>query len=188
MGLGFKENSVNNTNMTQYRNNYEHIFGGKMQEDQVEMELPAHKTVTTAELDDQIERLSMLRKRYQGYKTEASDAHLEMKEQESRVMTMLDVAGKKSYKVDGLATVTKKEKLAVTTPKSTDAKKLFFEWIRTKLGDEAMWAYTSVNSNTLNSLSNEQAKECEERGEALDMAGIDMPTTRTTLSFRAVNN
>lgn len=160
-----------------------------MTEIQLELaEIMETRTVTTKQLDEQIEHLSMLRDRYQGMKSEASAAHLDMKNQEDRVMSMLEVADKKSYKVDGLCTVTRIDKLAVTTPKTTDAKMAFFKWIETKLGIDAMWAYTSVNSKTLNSLYNTQAEEYAERGEVLDIGGIELPTTRTTLSFRTSNN
>lgn len=150
-------------------------------------ELMGEQEVTTKVLDEQIERLSMLRNRYQGMKTDTSVAHNEMKEQEDRVLKLLEIADKKSYKVDGLATVSRIDKLSVTTPKTNEDKKKFFDWINRTMGAEAVLAYSTVNSQTLNSLYNQKAEEAAERGESLDMDGIDMPTTRTTLSFRATN-
>lgn len=151
-------------------------------------ELMETKEVSTKTLDTEIAELSKLRETYQGMKSEASAAHLRLKEQETKVLNLLDIADKKSYKVDGLGTVSKIEKLAVTTPKTTDAKRDFFSWIRETMGEDAVWAYASVNSNTLNSLYNTQTEEYAERGETLDIKGIDMPTTRTTLSFRSTNS
>jgi hypothetical protein len=144
--------------------------------------------VTTSQLDEQIERLSMLRNRYNGMKTEASVAHQEYKQQEDRVLKLLEIAGKKSYKVDGLCNVSRIEKLSVTTPKTIEDKRAFFSWIREKYGDDGVWSYASINSNTLNSLYNQQVEEAAERGETLDIAGIDLPTTRVSLSLRSINN
>ena len=142
------------------------------------------EAITIAELDEQVKQTVLKRAEYDKKKEESNKACREYQQEVDKLLQMMESCDKKSYKLDGVATVTRKEKYVVSTPKSTRDKRAFFEWLKNKYDEESMWSYTSVNSNTLNSLYNQLREEAEELGEDLEISGLELPTTRVTLSIR----
>jgi len=72
----------------------------------------------------------------------------------------------------------------VATPKSIEEKVAFFKWIEDNLGEETRDAYMTVSSASLNKFYQEQSDLAAERGEVLEIDGLQPPTSRSILSFR----
>lgn len=136
------------------------------------------------DLESTITALTEARKDYDLAKTIASEKNKVVEELEFKLLEMLETVGKEVY-VGESARVTVVSKLQVTTPKSPEDKQKFFEWLKRKHGEEAMWAYATVNHNSLNSLYNKEVEDAVNRGTLTDIEGIEAPTLRKTLQVRA---
>ena len=102
---------------------------------------------------------------------------------EKFVMDLLERSGKKEYVCDGFGRAKLNTKMSVKTPKTPEEKQAFFQWVLTEKGQDAYYAYMSVNSATLNRLYGEMNEEAAAKGEVLDMGGIEPPTAYNKLSF-----
>jgi hypothetical protein len=148
------------------------------------LEASATKTLDMAEMDALILRSQQLYEDYEGKKKIASEALAEYDKVEAAIMQALRDAGKKTYKVDGLGTVSLVQKSQVTVPKSIEAKKRFFQYLRTK-GEDVLFGLTTVNSNTLNSWYQRELDEASANGIlGFSVPGVDAPTMRETMAFR----
>lgn len=139
--------------------------------------------VSITELESTITALTEARKDYDMAKTIASEKNKVVDELEIKLIEMLEAVGKDVY-VGNSARVTVVSKLQVTTPKSPEDKQKFFEWLKAKHGEETMWAYATVNHNSLNSLYNKEVEEAQLRGSLANVEGIEAPTLRKTLQVR----
>jgi len=139
--------------------------------------------VSITELESTITALTEARKDYDMAKTIASEKNKVVDELEIKLIEMLEAVGKDVY-VGNSARVTVVSKLQVTTPKSPEDKQKFFEWLKSKHGEETMWAYATVNHNSLNSLYNKEVEEAQLRGSLANVEGIEAPTLRKTLQVR----
>jgi len=139
--------------------------------------------VSITELESTITALTEARKDYDMAKTIASEKNKVVDELEIKLIEMLEAVGKDVY-VGNSAGVTVVSKLQVTTPKSPEDKQKFFEWLKSKHGEETMWAYATVNHNSLNSLYNKEVEEAQLRGSLANVEGIEAPTLRKTLQVR----
>lgn len=149
------------------------------------MEAAATQTLNMAEMDDLVRKSQKLYAKYERAKKLASERLKRYDVCEASIMSALRAAGKKSYKVDGVGTVTIIQKNSVTVPNSIEAKKKFFQYLRTK-GEDVLFGMTTVNSNTLNSWYNREADEAEGNGIlGFSVPGINAPTMRETMGFRA---
>lgn len=140
--------------------------------------------VSIRDLEDTITKLADARQDYDLAKTIAAEKNKVVEELEGKLIEMLEQAGKDVY-VGDRARVTVVSKLQVTTPKSPEDKQKFFEWLKNKHGEEAMWAYATVNHNSLNSLYNKEVEEAQVKGSLAMVDGIEPPTVRKTLQVRA---
>jgi len=140
--------------------------------------------VTTKQLNQEVTTLKELKKQYKSKKEESTIANKAMVAQEIKLLGMMERADVKSYRVEGIGLITRVDKFSVATPKSNEQKVEFFDWIRTSIGDDAVLAYSSVNSASLNKLYNEKNEEYAAKGIVFDMPGVGLPTTRTSISFR----
>ena len=139
--------------------------------------------ISVQEFDAAIEEYARLRKDYEEKKSVSSIAKEAADLQEAKILEMLDATNKKSFKTDGVGTVTKVCKWSVTTPKTNEEKALLFKWLKEKLGADGFLAYASVNSASLNSLYNTMYEESDDKIN-FKIDGVGEPTERTTLSFR----
>ena len=140
--------------------------------------------MTIKQLDALVERLALARTKHDNQKDIIKKYKADVDAAESLVMDALEKLDKKSYKCEGIGTITRVDKLSVTVPKTPEKKQAMFNWIKSKLGIESYLAYMTINSQALNKLYKEQTEEYGARGEVLEMDGVDLPTTRTILSFR----
>jgi hypothetical protein len=138
-------------------------------------------------IDDMTAAVRQLREAknlYDTKKLESNALHAEMKTLEERVTGLMKLAGLTEFTATGYGKVSLSELLSVKTPKSPDEKKAFFSWVRENMGDDAYYAYMSVNSASLNSMYRHKVEEYGERGEVLEVAGLEAPTSYTKLSLR----
>jgi len=138
-------------------------------------------------IDDMTEAVRVLREAktaYDAKKLESNALHADMKALEERVMGLMKLAGLSEFTATGYGKVSLSELMSVKTPKSPDEKKAFFNWVRENMGDDAYYAYMSVNSNSLNSMYKQKVEEYGERGEILSVDGLEEPTSYTKLSLR----
>jgi len=137
--------------------------------------------VSTQELDALVQRMDTLWDESEKVKKLASEARAAYDEVEARVLAMLKAAGKKSYIVDGLGTVSITNKYMITTPKGIEEKKRLFAYINKEHGEEGLYGLLTINSQTLNSFVNAEL----DRKPEVQIPGLDAPTHRESLSFRA---
>lgn len=143
------------------------------------------REVTTQELDSLVKELKLARDDYDQAKTISNDKNRIVDELERKLIELMSIADKNSYEVDGVARVSVVTKSQVTTPKTIEQKKEFFEWIRSKLGEDGLLAYLNVNYQSLNSLYNSEMKLAIEKGEDFVVPGLDLPSISRTLSMRS---
>jgi hypothetical protein len=139
--------------------------------------------VTTAELDQAITYLRVAKDEYQSKKLVSDEAYARVKDRESTLFKLMEKAGKDKYICEGVGRVSISTKMSVKVPKSPEEKQAFFNWIREHEGEDAYHAYMTVNSNTLNSFFNRKNEEYAERGEILNIDGLEQPTEYKKLSL-----
>lgn len=151
-----------------------------------EWELPESREVTVQELDEAVRALKKARDDYDLAKSVSTEKNAIVDECEEKLITLLGMAGKSNYEVDGVARVTVVTKSQVTTPKTIDEKQALFNWIENKMGKEALIAYQSINYATLNSLYNSEMSVAHSRGEEFNgIDGIGLPMVVKSLQVRA---
>lgn len=139
--------------------------------------------VSVKDLDSAVGVVRELKNKHQESKA-ISDAHYAaLKEAEDKLVSLLQYAGKTTYIAEGLGRATLKKNLSVKVPKTPEQKKVFFDWVKEHMGEDAYYAYMTVNSQSLNSMYKTQAEEYGNRGEILNIDGLEDPTEYTTLSF-----
>ena len=141
-------------------------------------------SITMKEMDDMVKELRERKTAYDESNAIKKTLHAAYKAQEAMVIEALALEEKDTYICEGIGRVTKVEKMAVRIPSTPEEKTAFFNWLRDNMGEDVATQYTSVNSQALNSLYNQLTEEYAERGEVLDIDGLDVPITRTELSFR----
>lgn len=134
------------------------------------------KQVTTEELDNAIKDLKSAREAYDKAKAISNELHGEMEKKEKILVDLLDAAGKNVYELEGVARITMVEKSSIQTPKDLEDKEAFFNWLEEQYGKDGRLAYTSVNSQTLNSLYSKLREEALANGEELVVPGLGLPT------------
>lgn len=104
------------------------------------------------ELQELVTNLKALRDEYDAKKRDLETLGSQCDSMESTLMTHLQENDMKSFKVDGVASISISERMTVQTPKTNDDKAAFFKWLGTTKGDDVMINYMTINSNSLNSL------------------------------------
>jgi hypothetical protein len=140
--------------------------------------------ISLEQMDKAIKDLREAKDAYQEASNKAKELNAHYRDIEAQVITMLKQSGKKKYILEGIGQVIISEVLSVTTPKGTEQKKAFFDWLRKEMGEDGYLTYATVNSNSLNSLYKQKVEEYGQRGEVLDIDGLDLPTSYTKLSLR----
>lgn len=146
----------------------------------------AVKTLDLSEMDALVQKALNLWEDYEAKKEVASAAYKEYEAAEATIMSALKDAGKKSYKVDGLATVSIIQKAVVRVPATIEQKRALFAHLN-EIGEEVFYAMATINSQTLNSWYSQKVEEAQREGKLLgfQIPGIEAPTTRESLGVRA---
>jgi hypothetical protein len=155
-----------------------------MSNEQMEMWDKPNEEISTSDLDQAVTFLRLAKDEYTSAKRISDEHHAAMKEREVTLMKLMERAGKEKYICEGVGLVTISKGLSVKTPKTPEQKEAFFNWLREHEGEDAYHAYMTVNSNSLNSFYNLKNREYGERGEILEIAGLDQPTEYSKLSLR----
>ena len=138
--------------------------------------------ISTSEFDKVIKEMDAKWLEVEETKKVASSVREEYDAIENKLLDMLKRAKKSKYIAEGLGTVSIKNTYQVTTPKTLDAKQRLFNWIRGRDGDDGLMAMLSINSQRLNAWTN----ELKTQDPLIEIPGLDQPTHRETISFRAV--
>lgn len=116
---------------------------------------------------------------------EEKEAKLIVTELEEQILACLNEADIPTF-VGAGGRVTCVKKLAVRIPDSPENKQKFFKWLEKHQGREVAEHYMTVNSQALNTLYNSLVEEYGNRGEILEIDGLELPTYRESLSFTKV--
>lgn len=142
------------------------------------------REVTTVELDEAVTAYKLAKTEHEKASAISTEKHEEAEKCKGKLLDLLTASGKTSYIVENVALVSVSLKTQVTTPKTIQDKKLLFDWIRSKFGEDGTLAYQTINYQSLNSLYNSSMKEAIESGEDFSVPGLEMPTVVKTLSMR----
>jgi hypothetical protein len=151
------------------------------------MEASADTSVTTEVLDNEIKLFRELDHAYQEVKKIEKLEREKVDKQKAKVMDLLSKAGKQKYYVEGIGTAYFINKMSVQTPKTIEEKKAFFDYIKSKYGDDVFMDKVGMHSATLNRFYNEIMDEAKDNGEdisTLKIPGISDPVAHITLGFR----
>jgi hypothetical protein len=142
--------------------------------------------VTLSEMNEKIKTLKELSDKSKQLSDEKKLIDNAYETLESEIIIALQSNNLKSYKLDGVAALTVVNKMSVQTPKDLESKRAFKEWLTKRFGPDAVDAYLSINSNTLNSLYREEYELAILAGNAdsFKISGICEPIARQSLSVR----
>lgn len=146
---------------------------------------PETRELTLTEVDNAVTELAKLRADYEAKKKIQKEAKDKYDEQVALVLQMMEESGKKGFKVDGIASVTKKTSMSVRVPNNHEDKAKLFKWLSANLGAEGYLTYATVNSQSLNALYNSMWETAEDK-QAFSIDGVGEPVERVTLSFRKI--
>lgn len=151
----------------------------ELDEEQVET-----RQITLEEFDQALVAYYETKKAKELVESELKKAEEAKRLAESKVMEYLKITKKDSYEVRGVGKASLVKKLQVNTPSNPENKRKLFDWIFEKYGQDGLDKYQTINYQSLNSLYNEEAQEAMINKQQLEIPGLDLPTTRESLSFR----
>jgi hypothetical protein len=131
-------------------------------------------SITVLELEAKIREMRKKHAAYDAVKKQAEALYAEYVQLEEAIMQDLERLGKKSYKVEGLGTISVAEKLTVTTPKTVEDKMGLMDYILNKYGRDVMLSKFSVNYQTLQAFYTEEY-ELSEHKATFKLPGIGEP-------------
>lgn len=99
------------------------------------------------------------------------------------IMKFLEQENLKNFRVPGIGLVTIVEKESFATPKTNEEKRLLFDYIKNKYGDEDLMSKMSINSMTLNSWAGEEM-ESNRQDPLFRIPGLGEPSIYKKLSLR----
>jgi len=139
--------------------------------------------ISVEDLDNLVKSYLEKREAYEAAKKVQTEKYNEYQRLETRLMTTLKAAGKKSYKVDGIGSATVVQKSVIQVPKDVEHKRQLWEWIKNKYGVDTLDDMLSIHSAKLTSWYNEEA-EANKENPLFSVPGISAPTMVENLSFR----
>ena len=139
--------------------------------------------INTQELDAMVVEMKELEDDYRAKKQVSTDAYNEWQKKRLMVLDTLKKANKKKYPVDGVGTVSVVKTAKYKMPADPGEKEKFFKWLQ-EYGKEVYFDYATVNYNKFNSFCKNEVALAAERGEVLDIPGVDLPTEETEIRFR----
>jgi hypothetical protein len=143
------------------------------------------REVTTQELDQLTRTMREKKKLHEEAKEVASLVYADYEAAEKALLDAMVAAGKERYIVDGLGTVSVVEKCSVKMPDSLGDRLDFFNWMKSKFGEDVFWTTISVHSQRLNKIYNDEMEEANERGAISHVPGLALPNVYKDLHFRS---
>jgi len=147
---------------------------------------PSTESINTGDLDKMVEKMYEAKVTYEAAKKTSDELSSVYNQYRKQLIDMMVRSNKEKYHVVGIGGVSVYDKFSVQTPKTADEKDAFFNFIEQKYGREGRIAYTSINSQTLNSLWKQLYDECDDKA-AFVVPGLGQPMAEKALSFR-INN
>lgn len=146
----------------------------------------ADKSVTTEMLDQMVKDMRSKRDVYEAAKAKATELYKSFEESEGQLLEALTKAGKRKYHVDGVGLVYFIEKLVVTTPKTLEAKRAFYDYLREAYGETFLLDKQSISHQSLQKIYNDAYNEAKDNGSAdtFSIPGLDAPTAKVSIGFR----
>lgn len=140
------------------------------------------QAVTLEEMDKIVREYREARDAYEAAKKVSSEKYSVYEAAEGKLINTLKAANKKSYKVDGVGQVAVVAKSVITVPKTTEAKRELWNWIKEKYGVDVLDDMLSIHSQKLTSWYNQEA-EANKNNPMFNIPGIDAPTMVENLRF-----
>lgn len=139
--------------------------------------------VSLKEIEDTIQEFNDAYSEYEKVSKVQKEASKKKEQAKMKLIDLMNSIGKKSYKLEGLGTVSVTEKTSVSIP-GPEGLKEFRDYYVKKYGEDAAVTFFKPNSQSLNSFYKKEMEEAAARGEALEVPGLEMPTSFYNLSFR----
>jgi hypothetical protein len=149
-----------------------------------------NSSVTTEQLDLLVKEYREARTKYEENQAVGTKLYKEFQEKEGKLVEAMSQAKKQKYYVEGIGMVSFRNTRSVQTPKTIEAKKAFFNWIRAEFGDTVLMDKLSIHSATINKIYNDAVTEAEEKGvdtSLFSIPGLSEPTVTTNLVFKKEN-
>lgn len=135
--------------------------------------------ISTSELDAAVREMQELDMDYEAKKKISSEAHAKFEEARTKVLSMLQAAGKTKYYVEGIGTVSMAMKYSVKVPQDPNAKMEMLSYFLA-LGQDVYPGLLTVNHQTLNSYVKQKSEEDPE----FRLPGIGERKEEPELRFR----
>lgn len=139
------------------------------------------RVVTIDELDNAVKAVASARKDYEDKKKISDEASRQVDVAETNLMDLLQAAGKTSYKLDGVASISLYDKFEVKNPSDPEERQKFFDWVEGEYGQAGLDKYRVTNYMAINALYNEWQSACETNGKDPEIPGLGMATARKVL-------
>lgn len=134
--------------------------------------------VSVAELDQRVEQMLEYKRRID----ELDDLKKAVNEEYSKVkvetLKMLEALGRTTYQVPGIGNIAKIVDLSYKMPSDVTDKRVLFDYITEKYGDDALLGQLSIHHQTLNSFA-----KSEIASGIAQIPGLGSPTTNEYLRF-----
>lgn len=143
----------------------------------------ATTSLNMAEMDALVIESQDLWADYEAKKKISSAALVKYEECEARILKALADAGKKSYKVDGVGTVTAASRLSVSMPKEIQEKRKLFKFIE-QVDQTLLYNLLTINHQSLNSWFKQKTAELIEKKQPTQIPGLALPTAQPFMQFR----
>lgn len=143
------------------------------------------KPVTLSEVDLMVKTLRDLEGKMEALERDVVEPlRKEIQGVKLKLLHILEEQKLKSFKSQH-GTVTRVETYKVKIPKDTEDKKKYMEFLKSKGGEDLMWAHTHVNYQQANSFYKEQRDIAVEEGNfGFEVPGVGAPELFTHLSLK----
>lgn len=138
------------------------------------------KELTVDQLRSEVEELKRLQEITNQAEEVFDQAKAKVDAKKMQILDCLERNGLENFKVPGVGQVYTRTEFFVKQPQSAEAEAEFNSWLQTNGYDHLR----KVNTNTLKSFYREQLEVAAEKGEIVFIPGLELPTTRKTLTMR----
>ena len=136
--------------------------------------------ISLADMDNFVKDFRDKEADYDTKKKVSNAAKVERDAAKAKVLSMLTATGRKSYKVEGLGTVTQVNLLKYRTPQTIEDKRAMLNYLATNYTPDVVTGLTTVQYQTLNSFINAEMESNPE----FRLPGVEEPTAEQHLRFK----
>ena len=136
--------------------------------------------MTVDQLRKEVEELKALSEQEDSAEEILNGIKKQIEAKKQIILSCLQANNLDNFKVPGVLQVSIRNEFYVKQPDTVEKVQAFNSWLETNGLDELR----KVNSQTLNKLYRERLEAAAEQGEIVEIPGLDMPTTKTTLTKR----